>query len=327
MKKTDKLESFMRRKVLPLIIAVLLISVLFAGCTNNQTVRLGTGGEGGTYYSYGRELSELDDDIVLKTTAGSEANMRLLDKGFIDAAIVQSDSLDVNSGNICALTGLYTEAVQLIVRNESGINSVEALRGKTVSVGEEESGVVRNAKQILLTAGMTFEDVAVKYMSFDDSVKALKAGDIDAFFCTAGVPTQAVSEIIDMGVGRLIGFSEDMINRLLNLYPGYNACIIPSGTYKGQDSDIYTVGVRAVLVVRPNMKDSTAKRLIELVFDNSAKLNEHIATDGELTGESAILSVGIPFHPAAADYLATKGVTVAKWTGVSKKSVFGSQDE
>ena len=317
----------MRRRLLPLIIAVMLLTALLAGCTNNGTVRLGTGGEGGTYYAYGKELSKLDDDIELKTTAGSEANMRLLDKGFIDAAIVQSDSLDVNSGNICALAGLYTEAVQLIVRNGSGINTVEDIRGKTVSVGEEESGVVRNAKQILLTAGMTFDDVTVKYMSFDDSFKALKEGEIDAFFCTAGVPTNAVSEITDTGVGRLIGFSEDMIKRLLNLYPGYNACIIPAGTYKGLDSDVHTVGVRAVLVVRPGMKDSTAKRLIELVFDNSATLNEYIATDNALTGESAILSVGIPFHPAAADYLATKGVTVAKWTGASKKSVFGSQDE
>ncbi|MBE5899783.1 MAG: hypothetical protein E7279_09305 [Lachnospiraceae bacterium] len=68
-----------------------------SACTDKSTVRLGTGG---TYYAYGEQLSKLDSSIEVKTTAGSEANMRLLDKGFIDAAIVQSDSLDVSDGNL-----------------------------------------------------------------------------------------------------------------------------------------------------------------------------------------------------------------------------------
>ena len=36
--------------------------------------------------------------------------------------------------------GLYTEACQIVVRADSDIRSVEDLQGKTVSVGEEESG-------------------------------------------------------------------------------------------------------------------------------------------------------------------------------------------
>ena len=323
MKRT---KSYIKYLLSALMLAV-LISQVITGCTNKSTVRLGTGGTGGMYYAYGKELSELDSAIEIKTTAGSEANIRLLDKGFIGAAIVQSDSLDISDGNVAALTGLYTEAVQLVVSKASGITDMESLCGKKVSVGETESGVVRNAQQIFLSAGMIFDDVEIKNLSFNDSVKALAKGEIDAFFCTAGVPTEAVSEIIESGEAELMSFDEDMIKRLLNLYPGYNECIIPAGTYKGQDSDIHTVGVRAVLVVSPNMDDKTATRLIELVFNNSKELNKNIATDDELGAETAVMSVGIPFHPAAADYLAGKGVTVAKWTGSSNKAVFGSQDQ
>lgn len=319
-------KTTMAKRIITCTMLLALLLQVLTGCTNKGTVRLGTGGTGGTYYAYGEELSKLDSSIEVKTTAGSEANMRLLDKGFIDAAIVQSDSLDVSDGNLAALTGLYTEAVQLVASKNSHITSVTDLRGKKVSIGETESGVVRNAQQIFLVAGMTVNDVDVKNLSFSDSVKALEKGEIDAFFCTAGAPTEAVSSIINSGDAVLIGFDEDMIKRLLNLYPGYNECIIPAGTYKGQDSEVHTVGVRAVLVVNPQMKYDTANNLIDLIFANSKELNKNIATDDELTADLAVMSVGIPFHEAAADYLQKKGVKVAKWTGSSNKAVFGSQD-
>ena len=90
--------------------------------------------------------------------------------------------------------------------------------------------------------------------------------------------------------------------------------------------DVVTVGVRAILVVSPDMKDSTVTELIKTVIDNSEELNKDIVTDGKIDGEAAVLSVGIPFHPAAAAYLETMGVHVAKWTGKAKKTVIGSQD-
>lgn len=305
---------------------VTVMFVILTGCVGD-TIRLGTGGTGGTYYSYGEKLSNLDSYIEIKTTAGSEANIRLIDKGFVDAAIVQSDILELDKGNCAALTGLYTEAVQLIAKKDSGITDVNSLKGKRVSVGETESGVLRNAQQILLASGMTFNDIEVKNLSFNDSVEALEKGEIDAFFCTAGVPTNAVYKLTETGDASLVEFNPDMIGRLLNLYPGYNECVIPAGTYKGQDKEIHTVGVRAVLVVNPNMNNRTATRLMELVFDNSEELNRDIATDGKITPQSAVASVGIPFHPAAAEYLEKQGVTVAKWSKAKKKSVFGSQDE
>lgn len=324
------LMNIMRRcrkciMIVTLILAVSMISACSCS-TNDSSIRLGTGDEGGTYYRYGERLCSIDPSISLKATAGSEANLRLLDKGFIDAAIVQSDSIDITSLNCAALTGLYTEAVQLVVSKDSGIMHINDLRGKRISVGEPESGVVRNSKQLLLTAGMTFDDINVFNLSFTDAAEALDRGEIDGFFCTAGAPTDAIKEIIKSGKAQLVSFDEDVLLRLMNLYPGYNECVIPAGTYEGQTNDIRTVGVRAILVVDPKMDDKTAKRLIEEVFNNSSMLNSDIVTDDMITPENAVTSVGIPFHSAAADYLLEKGVKVAKWAGETTKVVFGSQD-
>ena len=315
------MRRFMRRTVACGLV-MLLVMCLLGGCSTKSSIRLGTGNEGGTYYMYGEKLEDYASNITIKTTAGSEANLRLLDKGYIDAAIAQSDSIDISTINCSAVTGLYTEAVQLIVRKDSGIESVDGLRGKRVSIGEEESGVIRNAEQIFLAAGLTLDDVTESHLSFSNAAKAMERGEIDAFFCTA----KSVAELFDKGIVNIVGLDDALMKRLINLYPGYNPCTIPAGSYKGQTNDVVTVGVRAILVVSPDMKDSTVTELIKTVIDNSEELNKDIVTDGKIDGEAAVLSVGIPFHPAAAAYLEDMGVHVAKWTGKAKKTVIGSQD-
>lgn len=320
------MKRFVRSGMLSLI-AAFLVMCLLGGCGDSGSIHLGTGDEGGTYYTYGKKLEDLSSDITIKTTAGSEANLRLLDKGYIDAAIAQSDSIDISTTNCSALTGLYTEAVQLIVRKDSGINSIEQLRGKRVSIGKEESGVIRNANQIFLAAGLTLDDVSVYHLSFSEAAGALEKGEIDAFFCTAGAPTKVVSNLFDKGNAKIVGLDDELMKRLMNLYPGYNACTIPAGSYKGQTEDVVTVGLRAVLVVSPSMKDSDARNLLETIINNSEKLNQDIVTDGKIDADAAVLSVGIPFHPAAAEYFEAKGVHVAKWSGSGRKAVFGSQDD
>lgn len=321
-----KLRTYRKVYLAILLIGVLMMATSCSCSSDSNSIGLGTGDEGGTYYEYGKKLSDIDPTISLKSTAGSEANLRLLDKGFVDAAIVQSDSVDITSMNCAALTGLYTEAVQLVARNDVGINSINDLRGKRVSVGESESGVVRNSQQLLLTAGMTFDDIIVSNLPFSDAALALEKGEIDAFFCTAGAPTEAVGKAIKSQKAQLIGFDEDILSRLTNLYPGYNLCVIPAGTYEGQALDIHTVGVRAIMVVDPKMNDEKATRLINEIFENSSALNSNIVTDDVIDAQHAVMSVGIPFHPAAANYLEQKGVKVAKWAGERTKLVFGSQD-
>ena len=176
--------------------------VLLTGCGGEKSagseIRFGTGGTGGMYYAYGTELAkEIQSDgkgvaLDVKTTAGSAANLRLLREKFLDVAIVQSDTLSnavdgtgvfagVGQGvGYAAVAGLYTEACQIVVPKNSPIMSVNDLVGKKVSIGEQESGVLQNAEQILMAHGLTFDMVEPSYLSFSDAVKAMESGQIDA---------------------------------------------------------------------------------------------------------------------------------------------------
>ena len=115
------------------------------------------------YYSFANTFTELaneqgyDFTCKVRTTAGSNANIRLLSDGYIEIGLAQADLIaDAYKTNedLRAIAGLYTETCQLVVRADSNIQTLDDLSGHTVSIGAEESGTERNATQILEFAGM-----------------------------------------------------------------------------------------------------------------------------------------------------------------------------
>ena len=141
------------RRILSWLLPCLLLAGL-TGCGRDaDPLRFGTGGTGGTYYAYGSALApklepEAGRPVEVRETTGSEANLRLLQTGLADLAIVQSDTLQYTAEQeeirFGAVAGLYTEACQLVTTADSGIQSVAGLAGKRVSIGADESGVTRN---------------------------------------------------------------------------------------------------------------------------------------------------------------------------------------
>ena len=150
------------KKVLYILIAAISV-MAFSGCGMKNTVQIGTGDVNGTYYAYGTELAEIlnnNSDVYFKVrkTAGSAANLRLISQEYVDITFVQSDVMkDAYNGTgyfdkeykgYSAIAGLYTEAIQVAVPKDSDINSISDLYGKSVSLGEKESGVLQNSKQL-----------------------------------------------------------------------------------------------------------------------------------------------------------------------------------
>ncbi len=334
-------------KALKLLLLLPIIALL-VGCggekaANNNGIRLGTGGTGGMYYAYGNELAKLvqaDDSkhvLDVKTTAGSAANLRLLREKFLDLAIVQSDTLSnaINGRGVfaaagpgvgyAAVAGLYTEACQIVVAKDSGINEITDLVGKKVSVGERESGVLQNAEQILMSHGLTFEMIDVNYMSFADAAAALERGNIDAFFITAGAPTASIADLATKKEIKILSIDLDVQNNMMKLYKGYTRCTIPANTYQGQTEDVQTIGVKAVLVASTDLKDDDVAYLTEFVLKNAKNL-PHNTSNADLTVTYAVEDIPASFHAGAAKFYDSQGVKVNVYDGKSSESVKASQD-
>lgn len=317
------------------ILMLLIISICATGCDDsaNSKIRFGTAGVGGMYYSYASNLVKViesdnhDYNFDVKNTAGSAANLRLLSDNFLDLAIVQSDTLsDAIRGTgifvsadpakgYAAVAGLYTEACQVIVPKDSDITDIYALADKRVSIGEKESGVLQNATEILLAHGLTVEMIQPSYLSFADSAEALERGEIDAFFCTAGTPTNAVHELAMHMEIRLLEIAPEIVNNMMRLYSGYTRCTVPADTYSGQDSDVNTLGVKAVLIANTNLDSDKVAYITEMLLKNAEVLGDISSNTSELNIDYAVRDIPCAFHAGAAKYYESQGVNVEVYSG------------
>ena len=305
------MKGYRKRTVLGL--ALLLILAVLTACGQQNKLRIGTAGEGGNYNSLGHALSAtLSKDpyninTEVRTTAGSAANIRLISENYLELAIAQSDVIDeLYNGTLesaamkgySAVAALYPEPVQIVVRADSSIASITDLAGKTVSVGEADSGTQKNAAQILQAYGLTSNLLTIQNMTYTEAVNALRGGTIDAMFCTAGAPT------------RLIPIEQRESDLLTSAYGFYKETVIPAGTYNGQDADVKTLAVQSVLIVSDKVPEDTVYTLTGALFKEKETLNSAVPVDFDLVESEAVKSITIPFHPGAAKYYEEHGITV-----------------
>ena len=296
-------------------------------------MRFVTGGESGTYYAFGSVIAQhatnnAGIDVVGLVGNGSQSNVQELQDGNAELAFCQSDVMAYayNGTNIFAdhgkvdcfstVAALYMEQVQIVTVDPT-IKTVEDLAGKKVSVGAAGSGVYFNAKDILTAYGLgdvnendEFTQINATYQSFGDSANDLKDGKIDAAFIVAGAPTTAIMDLSTTKAAYLVSLDDAHIDELLAASPYYTKHVIPAGTYNGQDEDVTTVAVGAVILARDDVSEDAIYALTADIFDNAPDLISSHAKYGELSTEFGASITSVPYHPGAAKYFAEKGFTV-----------------
>ena len=335
------------KKVFSLILALGLIASLTAcgggNASGNETgdsapaastakLRFVTGGESGTYYAFGSVIAQhatnnTDVSVTGLVGNGSKSNVEELADGNAELAFCQSDVMAYayNGTNLfenpidcfSTVAALYMEDVQIVTTDPS-IKTVADLAGKNVSVGAAGSGVYFNAVDILSAYGLgdldadgKFTKINATYQSFGDSADSLKDGKIDAAFIVAGAPTTAIMDLSTTKAAYLVSLDDAHIDELLAASPYYTKHVIPAGTYNGQDEDVTTVAVGAVILARDDVSEDAIYALTADIFDNAPDLISSHAKYGELSTEFGASITSVPYHPGAAKYFAEKGFEVA----------------
>jgi TRAP transporter TAXI family solute receptor len=317
----------MKKRILGIMMAASMAMGVSTAALAADNLVLGTGGTTGTYYAVGGVMATVlnpvlkESSLTVTSTGASKANIQLVDVGEADLAIVQNDvmyyaytgtDLFEDEGayeTFSTVAGLYDETVQIITCN-SDINSVEDLKGKTVSVGDAGSGVEFNAKQILGAYDMSFDDINVVNASFGDSADSLKDGKIDAAFIVAGAPTTAVVDLATTKDVSLVQLDEEHIKKLQENYDFYTETVIPADTYKGVSEDATTVSVRATLIASNDVSEDAVYELLKAMFDNQKDLIAGHAKFEFLNLEDAVKGISVPFHPGAKKYFEEQGIKV-----------------
>lgn len=246
-------------------------------------------------------------------TEGSVGNIRLLNDGSAQFAVVQNDvARNAYAGrgrfsgapqsDLRALASLFPETVHLVARADSGIAGIADLRGKRVDLGLPGSGTRTNASALLGVSGVVESGLAVvSGSSLPDAAEALAAGRIDAFFATIHAPAREIAQVATRAklVFVPIGPSRELVDA------GLLPLTLPALTYAGQATPVPTLAATALLLTRADVAPATIEAMLGLLF--APREGKATAAVSQVSVARARDGLTIPLHPAAERWLAARG--------------------
>jgi TRAP transporter TAXI family solute receptor len=292
-----------------------------------QQLSIATGGTGGVYFPIGGGIAELIDShiegasAVAEVTGASVENMGLISRGDSDFALALADTVyqaytgtgafeDRQIGEVRALLSVYPNAIQIVALADSGITSLEDLRGKRVSVGAPGSGTEVNAQAILEANGITYDDIDEQRLNFNETADALRDGDIDAGFWSVGPPTSSIMNLAATRSITMIPLSEEEIAAAQELEPVFAPYTLAAGMYDGMDEDVPTISIPNVFVVHEDMDEELAYAVTKMIFERIDDLIAIHPAANDTTVEFTMASTPIPLHPGALRYFEEIGAEI-----------------
>ena len=287
-----------------------------------------TGSNTGVYYPMGQAVdaavraSGVDVSLRVRTSGGSVANAHALGAGQADFAMMQPDVAlfafegieafaDQPIGNLRAVAGMYDEHVHLVVRADSGIESVADLAGRSVAIGDAGSGTEVNALQVLAAYGMSEADLgSTEHLGATQSAGRIQDGHLEAMFYTVGVGTAAIAELATSGVGlRFIAIEGEAREALLAEHGFFTASSIPAGAYGAglPAEDVPTVAMKAMLVAREGVPAEVVEAVLSAVFADLETFRRRHAGLAGFDLESAQQGLSIPLHDGARAFYEAQG--------------------
>jgi TRAP transporter TAXI family solute receptor len=278
-------------------------------------ITIATGNSGGVYYVLGGGLAQLiSNNTPLKATAAetgaSVQNIQQLVNKDYDVAFSLADtaadavngkgSFDGKPQQVQALARIYPNSTQVLVRTGAGINSLADMRGKRISTGSPKSGTEVIANRLLQAAGLNPEtDVQAQRLDLAKTSDGMKAGTLDGLVWSGGLPTAQITDITTSMKGQ-VKFIDitPQLDALKKINPVYAASTIPAATY-AQPSDVPTIDVPNVLLVRSDFPVGSACAITKLIFDKQAELEKVHPAAKQINKQTAVQTGPVPLHPGA----------------------------
>jgi TRAP transporter TAXI family solute receptor len=306
-----------------------------------QFFRIGTGGTAGTYYPIGGLIANAISSAPgsrpceeggscgvpgLIATAvssnGSVANINAISGGALESGFSQSDvatwaytGTGIWEGkpaveSLRAIANLYPETIHLVASAGSGIDSVDDLRGKTVSLDEPGSGTLVDARIILEAYGLSEDDVDAQFLKPDQAAERMRDGAMDAFFFVGGFPAGAIAELASQHDITLVPISGAEADGIQEEYTFFADNTVPAGTYEGVDADVETLSVGAQWITSANQPEELIYGITKALWNDSTRklLDAGHQKGRSITPDTATAGVGIPFHPGAERFYREAGL-------------------
>ena len=240
-----------------------------------RTITMATGAEGGANYEFGLRyrdvLARSGIKLQLLPTAGGVENLsRLRDaKSGISVAFVQGGTTtQKDSPDLESLGTISYEPLWLFYRTEIG-ETIQALRGRRVSIGPEGSGTRMLALELLKRSKLEKVIGETSGLTADVAAGKLIARDIDAAFIVSAWDSPAVQRLIN--TEGIAAATYPRADAYIALYPFMNKLILPAGVVdlltNRPPADVVLLATKASLVVRSDLHPAIQYVLLDAAVE------------------------------------------------------------
>ncbi|WP_417584688.1 TAXI family TRAP transporter solute-binding subunit [Nitrincola sp.] len=297
----------------------------------SSAVTIGTGGVTGVYYPAGgavcrlvnRTRSEHGVRCAVRATGGTVINLKALQTGDLELGLAQSDwqhhaymgtsdtfASDGPDSELRSVFSLHSESFTVLARADSGITSLDDLKGKRVNIGNPGSGQFATMQVLMEAKGWELDDfLEARTFGPVEQASALCDNRIDATVYTVGHPSGVVQEATTTCDVHIIGAYDEQVRSLVEEHSYYRISSIPAGIYKGNAGEIYSFGVVATLVTHSRVPDDVIYALVKAVFDDFDTFKGLHPAFAELVPEAMVReALTAPLHPGARRFYEEKGL-------------------
>jgi hypothetical protein len=320
-----------------LILSVLSINILFGAMpgvlqAETEFATIGSGDISGIYYPTGLTIAKMINDkrqeygvrVTVESTPGSVFNINAVTAGYLEFGLVQSDKqFQAVTGlaewtkkgpqtGLRAVFSIHHESVSLVAAVDAGIKTLSDLKGKRVNLGHPRAGQYQNAIDAIESSGLNpNRDILPEKAKAAEAPRLLQDNRIDAFFLTAGHPSEILVEAVSGSRKvRFIPITGPGLDKLVAGTNYYTKTRLPvEKFYRGAEdsADVDTFGVMATLCTSKVVPDHVVYVITKEVFDNFDYFKRQHPAFDNLTKESMLQGLSAPLHPGALKYYREAG--------------------
>ena len=329
----------MKKILLTALLSGILVAELITGgpsatLAEEVFVSIGGGSHSGVYFPTGLAIAEMinakrqDYGIraTVEATPGSTFNLNAIMAGYMDFGMTQADKqyhavkgmiewAEIGpQEKLRTVFSLYPETVTLVAAKDAGINTVEDLKGKRVSLGNPGSSQHRVIVNILEAFGIDPEtDIQAETVYASEAPDLLEDDIIDAYFFTVGHP----SDTVQRGLSRtrkahLVPISGPAVDKLISEQVYYTRYRIPLQSLypdlQGPVEDVDTLAVLATFSTSSEVPEQIVYLVTKEVFENLDYFRQQHPALFLLTKENMLEGLHAPLHPGAMRYYQEVGL-------------------
>jgi uncharacterized protein len=291
---------------------------------------IATGTTAGVYFPVGGAISEIinveieDVRSTSESTGASVENMRLIESGESELALVQGDvayqavhgegEFEGEAIDAQVLMVVYPNVYHAVtleaVHDDLELDCFADVEGTRFSVGAPGSGNEVATDLVFDGIGLSFDDVDVHRYAYAETATALRDGELDAGSWVVGESHGSLLELEATDPIHLIEMCEDERDAITDEHPFYEPHTIEGGVYETVEEDVETLALWNVLVAPAEFPEDLAEEVVSTIYEHTDTISGVYEPGTPYFTPETLENSPVPLHPGTVNFAEDNGVEI-----------------